>query len=379
MRHDPEHARSRIVIAPDSFKGTATADTAARNIGAGWLAVRPNDDVRLVPMADGGEGTIDALTTVFPAAERRTVRISGPDGRPVDAVWLYLPPTPEEPNGTGVVELASTSGITLMRSLEPYDAHSIGFGQAIVAALEAGVSKLILGVGGSSSTDGGAGMLAELGYQILDADDIPVRPGNRGIAHTSRVDSVNARPLPNQGVKILTDVTNPLTGPNGAAAVFGPQKGATPEDLALLDTALTRFASLFDVDPHTPGAGAGGGTAFGLMAWGGVSQSGAAELASLLNLPSLLEGTDLLITGEGRFDTQSHLGKVVGLLCQLADPLQVPVALVAGAVTANADGFADCVSLTHLAVTAEEAMAHSALYLRQAGSLMASRYQPGPC
>lgn len=148
--------------------------------------------------------------------------------------------------GTGINQRDHAHGIP-----RAYDAHSIGFGQAEVAAPATGVSKLILGIGGSASTDGGAGMLSELGYQILDANDHPIPPGNRGIADSSRIDIINARPLPNQGVKILTDVTIPLTGPNGATAVFRPQKDAAPEDLERLDTALTRFASLFDVDPHT--------------------------------------------------------------------------------------------------------------------------------
>lgn len=365
---------ARILVAPDSFKGSATAEAVASNIALGWSSVRGQDHIQLAPMADGGEGTIDALKSVYPSADRRPIRVIGPAGQPIDAEWLYLPPSFGARGSTGVVELASTSGITLLERLSPLDAQSTGFGQAIVAALKAGVSRLVLGIGGSACTDGGAGMLQELGYRIFDENDKPIRPGNRGLSDAVRVDASAVLPLPKNGVVVLTDVTNPLTGPNGSAAVFAPQKGACGEDIPLMDAALERFAALFSVDPQTPGAGAAGGTGFGLMVWGADMKSGADEIASLLNLPSRIEQADLLITGEGRFDPQSHLGKVVGQLRHTAAAFDVPVALVAGAIGSETEGFSSAISLSDLAGDSRSAMADPGTYLRIAGAELASNF-----
>lgn len=365
--------RARILIAPDSFKGSATADAAARSLALGWLAIRPDDHIQLAPMADGGEGTLDAFATVFPRAERRTIKVTGPDDRPVEAQWLYIPASDPATGSTGVVELSATSGITLMQNLDAKHAHSRGFGQAIRATLEAGVTRLVLGIGGSACTDGGAGMLQELGYSILDSSGHQIGPGNSGAGQTYSVDAGLACALPTGGVVVLTDVSNPLTGPNGSAAVFGPQKGARRIDIDDMDAALVRFASAFNVDPQSPGAGAGGGTGFGLMVWGGAAISGSDHVAEILQLPTRIKDADLLITGEGRFDEQSGLGKVVGKLRQLASPA-VPVALVAGNISARSDAFCDAVSLTYLAGSAEAAMADPEYYLVRAGAQMATNF-----
>ncbi|WP_241986517.1 glycerate kinase, partial [Cryobacterium fucosi] len=173
----PARAGGRaVVIAPDSFKGTIGASDAARRIAAGWASVRPQDRLRLLPMADGGEGTLDAFELAVPGATRMPVTVPGPDDRPVDTHWLLLP------DGTGVVELAATSGITLLDRLRPLDAHTLGFGQAIAAALDHGVTRLLLAIGGSGSTDGGSGMLRALGAVLLDSAGRPVPPGGRGLA-----------------------------------------------------------------------------------------------------------------------------------------------------------------------------------------------------
>ncbi|WP_142060141.1 glycerate kinase [Pseudarthrobacter sp. B4EP4b] len=365
---------ARILIAPDSYKGSATAEAVARNIALGWSSVRGQDHIQLAPMADGGEGTIDALKSIYPSADRRPIRVAGPGGQPVEAEWLYLPPAFGSRGSTGVVELASTSGITLLEHLSPLDAQSTGFGQAIVAALEAGVSRLVLGIGGSACTDGGAGMLQELGYRFLDKNDKPIRPGNRGLSDAVCVDASAVLPLPENGVVVLTDVTNPLTGPNGSAAVFAPQKGASRQDIPLMDSALEHFAALFSIDPQTTGAGAAGGTGFGLMVWGADMKSGAEEIASLLNLPSRVKHADLLITGEGRFDRQSDLGKVVGQLRRTAAAFDVPVALVAGAIGSETEGFSNAISLSDLAGDSRSAMADPETYLRIAGAELASSF-----
>lgn len=249
----------RVVIAPDSFKGTIDAPAAAAALAAGWSSVRPTDEVVEVPMADGGEGTLDAIAAATPAAERVAVRVTGPDDRPVDAAFLLLP------DGTAVVELAMTSGITLLDPLRPLTAHTRGFGVAIRAALEAGAAALLLSIGGSASTDGGAGVLRELGARFLDAEGREVEDGAVGLLRLAAVDLRGLLPAPGGGVRVLTDVENPLLGPAGAAAVYGPQKGATPADVHVLESALVRLAALLPQDPATPGAGAAGGTGFGLL------------------------------------------------------------------------------------------------------------------
>lgn len=315
-----------VVIAPDSFKGTATAAAVATAVAEGWRAERPDDELTLVPMADGGEGTLDVVAAVFPGAERIPVTVTGPAGTPVDAAWLRLP------DGRAVVELAATSGLPLLDGqLLPDTATSRGFGEAIAAALDAGATGLVLGVGGSASTDGGRSVLEALGHD-----------GDAG----------HLRPLPPLGVTVLTDVTAPLTGPDGAAAVFGPQKGITPDRVADFDERLATWAAGFpDVDPATPGAGAAGGVGFGLLAWGATLVPGASALAELLGLPGMLEDADVVVTGEGRFDGQSAAGKVPVVVRELVRR-HAPGArsvLVAGEVAAPLDDFAAAASLTVIA------------------------------
>jgi glycerate kinase len=209
----------RVVIAPDSFKGTASATGVARALAAGWAGVRPADELVLMPMADGGEGTLDAFELAVAGARRMPVTVVGPDDRPVLTSWLLLP------DGTGVVELASTSGITLLDPLRPLDAHTAGFGQAIAAALGHGVTRLYLALGGSASTDGGTGALAALGAVFTDAGGTPLPAGGRGLADLRAADLGGLPALPAEGALILSDVTNPLLGPNTAAAPLGPSAG----------------------------------------------------------------------------------------------------------------------------------------------------------
>ncbi|HQX36212.1 MAG TPA: glycerate kinase, partial [Microbacteriaceae bacterium] len=232
-------AAQRVVIATDSFKGSIGADAAGLALAEGWHSVHPADEVVCLPMADGGEGTLDAVARAVPTARRMPVTVRGPEGVPVEAGWLWLPPTAGLPAGTGLVELANTSGIELLEGrLRPLDADTLGLGQAIAAALESGVSRLVIGLGSSASTDGGAGALVALGAKFMDAGAHPIAPGGRGLHALTAVDLSALAPLPPGGVTILTDVPNPLLGPGGAAAVFGPQKGATPADVAMLDAGL---------------------------------------------------------------------------------------------------------------------------------------------
>ncbi len=377
---------TRVVLAPDSFKGTASAADAAAALAAGWRAVRPADELVVRPMADGGEGTLDAFASAVPGATRMPLTVRGPVSSPVSTHWLLLP------DGTGVVELAATSGITLLDPLEPLDAHSAGFGEAIAAALDHGVERLLLALGGSASTDGGAGALVALGGRFLDATGRPVALGNRGLASLARVDLSGLRPLPAGGAVILGDVTNPLLGPLGAAAVFGPQKGADAATVAVLEEHLARLARLSDgaasghaadaSDAGTvvgsvhglaavPGAGAAGGAGFGLMLWGAEMGGGAALIASTVGLAAAIAGAELVITGEGRFDGQSEAGKAPTVVAGLARGAGVPTALVAGAITAEPRGFAASVALSELAGSGAAAMAEPLRWLEAAGAELA--------
>ncbi|KAF2418551.1 glycerate kinase [Microbacterium sp. B35-30] len=368
-----------VVIAPDSFKGTIGAAAAAAALAAGWRAEHPSDHVRPLPMADGGEGTVDAFAAAVPGARRMPVTVTGPEGTAVAASWVLLPPSPDAPRGTGVVELANTSGIELLGTpprLRAFDAHTRGFGEAIADALAHGVSRLVLGIGSSSSTDGGTGMLTALGARFTDAAASPIADGARGLAAVASADLSGLAPLPSHGATVLSDVTNPLLGVRGAAAVFGPQKGAAAEDIAALDAGLARLAGLAafaGTDPDAAGAGAAGGTGFGLLAWGATLVPGSAAVADLVGLAAAVADAAAVVTGEGSYDGQSAAGKVPAHVAAIAASAGVPVALVAGRITADADvaGFAATASLTELAGSGVAAMADAGHWLEKAGAQLA--------
>ncbi|MCW3818200.1 glycerate kinase [Micromonospora sp. DR5-3] len=363
----------RVVVAPDSFKGSITADDAARALARGWLAHRPDDDVRLLPLADGGEGTIDAFAAALPDAQRRTVTVPGPDGRAVTAAWLLLP------DGAAVLELAQSSGLPLMRAPDPLGAHTYGLGAVARAALDAGATRLVIGLGGSASTDGGTGALRALGLRLRDAQGRDLPLGGAALADLAHVDTSDLLPPPPGGVQLLVDVTAPLTGPAGAAAVYGPQKGAEPADVALLDAALHRLAELAGGQPDEPGAGAAGGTAYGLAAlWGATIVPGATTIAALVGLADALAGADLLLTGEGRFDETSLTGKVVGSLLDQAASAAVPVGVAAGQVTGQLPGTVSAaVSLVELAGSVDAALHDPKRWLVKAGDVLADRLTTG--
>jgi glycerate kinase len=362
---------TRIVIAPDSFKGTSSAADAAAALAAGWHSVRPADELTLRPMADGGEGTLDAFESAVAGARRVPVTVRGPapGAGPVATHWLLLP------DGTGVVELAATSGLALVHPLAPLDAHTAGFGEAIAAALDSGVSRLLLALGGSASTDGGAGALVALGARLTDAAGAPVARGNRGLGSLAHVDLLGLRPLPPGGAVILGDVTNPLLGEHGAAAVFGPQKGADAATVEVLERHLARLTERMPEERRglaaAPGAGAAGGTGFGLLVWGAEMGGGAQLVAAAVGLPAAIDGADLAITGEGRFDGQSEAGKAPTVVASLARDAGVPTALVAGAIAAEPRGFAASVALSDLAGSAAAAISEPLRWLEVAGAELA--------
>ncbi|WP_374008695.1 glycerate kinase [Leifsonia sp. LS-T14] len=376
---------SRIVVAPDSFKGSAAADAVARAIAEGWQHVRPADEIVLRPMADGGEGTVDAFLAAVPGARERRVVVDGPDGRPVSARWALLPASADAPGGTAVVEVAQTSGLGLLAAKLPLAAHTRGLGQAIGAVLDEGVSRVLVGLGGSATTDGGAGALVALGARFTSRAGVDVADGNAGLAAIQAVDLSGLRPLPEGGVVLLTDVRSPLLGERGAARVFGPQKGASPEDVELMDRNLAHFVDLLSEhapEAHRlssrPGAGAAGGTGFGLTLWGATITAGADEVAAQLGLPESVAHADLVITGEGRYDEQTGEGKVAAHVAEVARDAGVPVALVAGLVTIEPAGFTDRAELTSLAGSAEASVADTPRWARRAGEVLATRWRGNP-
>lgn len=365
---------AQIIVAPDSFKGSITAHAAARAVASGWLTVSPDDTVILAPMADGGEGTLAAFETHTAGATRMPVRVSGPNGATVSAHWLHLQ------DGTGIVELANTSGIELVHNvtdLRPLHTHTIGFGQAVRDALQAGVNNLVLAIGGSASTDGGAGLLAALGARLLDSHGQPLPPTPHGLLRAVHIDRTGICAPPAGGAVVLTDVSAPLLGPAGAASVFGPQKGATASDIALIEKALTNWAGLLGADPMIPGAGAAGGAGYALAAWGAKLAPGAREVAQLIHLDQAVDGADLLITGEGRFDGQSATGKAPAIASDLARARNVPTALIAGSIDADTAGYDWALSLTQIAGSTREARARPTTALNRAGALLATAYHTG--
>jgi glycerate kinase len=369
----PSIPPSRIVIAPDSFKGSLGALDVARAIAAGWASVRPGDSLTLIPQADGGEGTLDAVEASVPGAVRRDAgAVTGPDGRPTPGSWLELP------DGTAVVELAQMAGIPLMGRLDPLGASTVGLGEVIRIALASGASRLVIGLGGSASTDGAAGALAALGLRA----DGPLTVGGGPLAALGSLDRSGLLAPPPGGVTLLTDVSAPLLGPTGAAAVFGPQKGASPAEVALLDASLAHFAGLLGADPDPPGTGAAGGAAYGFAAaWGARIEPGADYLCALTGVPEAISTADLLITGEGRFDATSGTGKLVGTLIALAGGHGVPVAVIAGQLAVpplGSDGTPLWASgLADLAGSAEAAMADPARWLHVAGAAAATGVSAG--
>jgi len=354
-----------VVVAPDSFKGSLDAAAAAEAIGSGWRAVRPLDEVLLLPQADGGEGTLDAIATAVDEARLRDVGpVTGPDGRPVEGHWLELP------DGTAMVELAISSGLPLMSRPDPLSATTRGLGEVIRAALDAGAMSLVVALGGSASTDGGAGALRALGLELFDADGAPLPDGGGALARLDRVDATGLRTPPAGGVRLLSDVTAPLLGPTGAAAVFGPQKGASPAQVAELDAALARWASLLpgEGDTAAPGAGAAGGTGFGfLVAWGAAIEAGAAAIADLTGFAAAAASTDLIITGEGRFDATSLGGKVVGHALSLDAKPNARRAVIAGSLAIPSPTGVWAASLVELAGSLEAALDDPARWLYAAG------------
>ena len=320
----------RIVVAPDKFKGSLPAAEVARAVAAGLRARRPDLDVLELPVADGGDGTVAAAVSA--GFEQVTVTAEGPTGESVTAAF-------GQHDGTAVLELAGVAGLERLPGgqLAPLASSTYGLGQLIAAALDRGAQTIILGIGGSASTDGGAGMLQALGLRLLDADGQPVGRGGGALLAAAAVDARGLDPrLAASRVLVASDVDNPLLGPAGAAHVFGQQKGASPAQIALLDRALAHWAQLSraatgqDV-AAAAGAGAAGGTGYAALAYLGASiRPGIALMLEIAGFDSAVAGADLVITGEGSLDTQTLRGKAPLGVARAAARHGVPVLAVAG-------------------------------------------------
>lgn len=323
----------KILIAPDSFKESISATKAAEAIARGIKDVLPAAETVLLPIADGGEGTVDALVK---AAGGRLVStaVSGPLGDEVCARWGILP------DGTGVIEMAAASGLPLvpLSRRNPLLTSTLGTGQLIRAVLDQGCTRIILGVGGSATNDGGAGALVALGAVLLDNQGRIIPPNAQGLLdlHTIDTNNIDHR-LAKTRIEVASDVDNPLLGPRGAAAVFGPQKGADPAMVAVLEQALARLAEVVrnsvgkDIASF-PGSGAAGGLAAGLSIISPVVVRPGIELVlDTINFASHLQGADLVFTGEGKIDGQSVMGKALSGIARLAGQANVPVLAFCGA------------------------------------------------
>nr|WP_188667425.1 glycerate kinase [Tersicoccus solisilvae] len=367
----------RVVVAPDKFKGTLTAVQAAEAIADGVREVWPGARIALVPLADGGEGTVEAALAAG-AQERRT-EVHGPLGEPVTARWALVPGSAGA-SGTAVIESAEASGLA---HVEPTPAtaraaHSGGVGELIAAALDAGAADVVVGLGGSAMTDGGSGALRALGLSVLAPDGAPVPLGGAGLLTAERLDvtGLDTR-LAGVRLRLAVDVRNPLTGPEGAAHVFAGQKGADAATRRELDAALRHWAELLDGAPgvrpfRVPGAGAAGGFPAGFLALTPARlESGFDLVADLVDLRGRLAGADLLIVGEGSLDAQSLAGKAPVAAAALAAGLGVPVVAVAGRVTVPgpdlaAAGIRSAASLVDVAPTPDRALADAATWAAHA-------------
>ena len=333
----------RVLIAPDKFKGTLTAREAARAIEAGWRRGAPGAKTETIPMADGGEGTLDALVAAL-RGERHSERVTGPLGDPVEAEYAIV----DSPGGRlGVVEMASASGLNLVSAgrRDPKRATTRGTGELILAAARRGASSILVCVGGSATNDAGAGMAQALGIRLLDERGRDIRPGGAGLLDLARIDATTLDPAVRDVRYVAaTDVDNPLTGPHGASAVYGPQKGATPEDVLLLDRALGHFAAEVHRDlgvdvREVRGAGAAGGLGAGLVAFLGARlRPGVDVVIEAVGLVQRVQGADVVVTGEGSFDAQSLRGKAPAGVLRVAAEARVPAVVLCGRREAEVPG-----------------------------------------
>ena len=329
----------KIVTAIDSFKGSMTSIEAGHAAKEGILAAHPDAQVIIKPLADGGEGTTEALTAGL-GGELKSLTVTGPLGRPVTASYGLI-----RERKMAVLEMASAAGLTLISQEErnPLEATTYGVGEMIRDAIGEGCRHFLVGIGGSATNDGGTGMLSALGFQFLDSEGQPIPLGAKGLENLARISTENARPELSQcSFHIACDVTNPLCGENGCSAVYGPQKGADPEMIRQMDQWMERYGDLAArtfpaADKEAPGAGAAGGLGFAFLTFlNGSLESGVGMVLKEINLKDDIRDADLVITGEGRLDAQTVMGKAPIGVAHLAKEYGKPVIAFSGAVTREA-------------------------------------------
>lgn len=334
----------KVVLAPDKFAGTLSAAATARSMADGWRTARPFDELVLVPMADGGEGTIDVVEAAVPGTRREVIEVVDARGLATRGAWLALP------DGRALVEAAQACGLSRLGAQDrnPLLATSYGVGQMLAAAAAAGHREVVVGLGGSATVDGGGGMATALGHRLRRADGNGVRVGGQFLVDLDHVEL--GSPL-SARVIVASDVETPLLGPAGAVATFALQKGAAPADLPLLERALRTLADVVERDlgggpwRDLPGAGAAGGLGFGLAAFCAAQiQSGALTVAGLVGLDAALEGADVLVTGEGALDRQTATGKVPAYVARIARSRGLVALAVAGRVEDGAEAAFDRVA-----------------------------------
>lgn len=369
----------RVLIAPDSFKECLTAQAVAQHIATGWLRGAPDDHVTQVPLADGGEGTTVTLIRAMGGTLHQAL-VEGPNGASVSACYGLI-----DAGKTAIVEVAEASGLHCVVESErnALTASSYGTGELIMAALHHRPETLIICLGGSATTDGGAGLLQAMGAQLLDSNDQPIPWGGVGLKHLSTFDFSAAQAhLADINTVVACDVTNPLLGELGAAAVFGPQKGASAEDVSVLDTNLRHFADCvakrgYDISSFAGSGAAGGvgGTVAGIL--GGTLKSGIELVMSAVKLETQIQNTDLVITAEGALDGQSASGKTPIGVAKLAQRYQVPVVALAGQLASDdmtaiyQAGISAVFSIAPGPISKDDAIANAAQYLENTAEQVA--------
>ena len=360
----------KIVIAPDSFKESLSAPEVAEAIARGVKRAAPDAHIICIPMADGGEGTVSAVLAAT-QGEQRINRVQNALGQPIDAAWGWLE------NETAVIEMAAAAGLEHINPevRDPLKATSAGVGELIRHALDAGAKHIVLGLGGSATNDAGAGMLQALGLRLLDQQGVELEQGGAALARLASIDDTHFDPrLRDVTVTIASDVNNPLCGVKGASAIFGPQKGATPAQVQQLDAALGHFADISATKlghdkRDAPGSGAAGGLGFAAHAWMQARfRPGIEVVAGIGGLATAVQGASLVITGEGRMDAQTLLGKTPMGVATIAKQAGVPVIAIAGSLGAGyqalyAAGIQAAFSLTSGPSTLQEACANAASLL----------------
>lgn len=364
----------KIVLAPDSFKESMTATEAVAAMRAGVQQVIPDAEIVGVPMADGGEGTVDAVVDAL-HGQHVEAEVSDPLGRIITARYGYIPL-----RQLAVIEMAAASGLELIPPdrRDVLRASTFGVGQLIISALDRGAEDILIGIGGSATNDGGAGMLTALGASFLSADGTPLEPGGAALGRLDRIDVSGLDPrLRDVRIHVASDVTAPLLGPTGASAVFGPQKGATPADVQTLESALTQLATvtvatLGKANPRRPGAGAAGGLGFALVEFlGAESRPGVDEVAVTVGLEEAVRGADWVFTGEGSVDAQTVMGKTPFGVAQVATRAGARVVIFAGRVAPDASvllghGVERLIAITADGTPIEQALREGAASLQRA-------------